>query len=194
MACKLASLRCNTEAPRSVFLSDAVCPRPAGSRCHLTPFHREGVLNAHRSLVLRRPKSSLQPLRLIALLLIALGIQVASQAQPDSSPPIDRKTQAAIIDSVSAVLREEYVFPDVARKMEELLRKNLKDGKYTEITDPAAFAEKLGEDLRSVSHDKHLQLQHLTPGTGGKLWPFHRRSSGCGISNGSVHRFRVPEG
>jgi len=113
-------------------------------------------------------RTYLQPLHLIALLLIAVGIQAVAQAQPGSGPSIDRKTQAAIIDSVSAVLREEYVFPDVARKMEELLRKNLKDGKYAEITDPAAFAEKLGEDLRSVSHDKHLRLQHLTPGPGGE--------------------------
>ncbi len=41
-----------------------------------------------------------QPLHLIAFLLIALVIQAAAQAQPDSGPPIDRKTQAAIIDSV----------------------------------------------------------------------------------------------
>ena len=113
-------------------------------------------------------RAPLQFLRLIALLLIASGIHSAAQAQPGVGPTIDRKTQAAIIDSVSAVLREEYVFPDVARKMEELLRKNLKDGKYAETTDPAAFAEKLGEDLRSVSHDKHLQVQHFTSGPGGQ--------------------------
>jgi retinol-binding protein 3 len=121
----------------------------------------------------------LQPFRLIAFLLTALAIQAAAQAQPDSGPPIDRKTQAAIIDSVSAVLREEYVFPDVARKMEEFLRKNLKDGKYTEITDPAAFVERLGEDLRSVSHDKHLQIQHFSPGAMGgdtTLSPLQQRT------------------
>ena len=75
-------------------------------------------------------RAPLQFFCFIALLLIASGIQSAAQAQPGAGQSIDRKTQAAIIDSVSAVLREEYVFPDVARKMEELLRKNLKDGKY----------------------------------------------------------------
>ena len=110
---------------------------------------------------------SLRPLRPIAFLLIALGIQATAQAQPDSGRQIDRKTQAAIIDSVSAVLNEEYVFPEVARKMEESVRRNLSDGKYAEVTDPAGFAEKLGEDLRSVSHDKHLQVQYLVPGADG---------------------------
>jgi len=98
------------------------------------------------------------------LLLIASGIQAAAQPQPDSGMSIDRKTQAAIIDSVGAALREEYVFPDVAKKMDALIRKNFMDGKYTRVTDPAAFAEKLADDLRSVSHDRHLQVRYLTPG------------------------------
>lgn len=101
---------------------------------------------------------------LLSLLLIALGIQAAAQPQPDSGMSIGRKTQTAIIDSVGAALREEYVFPDVAKKMEAFIRKNLIDGRYTEITDPAAFAEKLAEDLRSVSHDKHLRIRYLSPG------------------------------
>ncbi|MCC6396373.1 MAG: hypothetical protein IT282_05100 [Bacteroidetes bacterium] len=101
---------------------------------------------------------------LIALLMTATGIQVAAQPQSGSAPSIDRKVQSIIIDSVSFALREEYIFADVAGKMEGLLRKNLKDGKYTEITDPGVFLEKLSEELRSVSHDKHLHVRYLAPG------------------------------
>jgi hypothetical protein len=92
-------------------------------------------------------------------------LQADAQLQSSPVPDIDRKTQMATIDSVSAALREEYVFPDVARQMETLLRKNFKDGRYEKILDPAGFAEKLTEDLRSVSHDKHLRVQYLTPGS-----------------------------
>ena len=45
--------------------------------------------------------SPLQSLRLMAYLLIAFGIHSAAQAQPDAGLSIDRKTEAAIIDSTT---------------------------------------------------------------------------------------------
>ena len=81
----------------------------------------------------------------------------------ENIPAIDSKTQAAIIDSVSKALNDIYVFPDVAKNMEKLILKNLKDGKYQKITNLVEFANQLTEDLRSVSHDKHLGVRPLPP-------------------------------
>ncbi len=124
---------------------------------------KEYKMNTDPSFISAR-NASLSVLCLIALLLMAPGIQVAVQPQPGTVPSIDRKTQSIIIDSVSSALKEDYVFADVARKMEDLLRKNLKDGKYAEFADPAAFVERLSEELRSLSHDKHLHVRYLAPG------------------------------
>jgi hypothetical protein len=96
---------------------------------------------------------------------VILAFQAHGQQQPASAPRLDRKTQASIIDSVTAALQEEYVFPAVAEKMKILLRTNLKEGAYGEITDPTRFAERMTEDLRSVSHDKHLGVRYLPPGS-----------------------------
>jgi hypothetical protein len=98
------------------------------------------------------------------LVLTGFVFQTAyGQFNAENMPTVDSKAQAAIIDSVSKVLNEVYVFPDVAKNMEKLIRKNLKDGKYKKITNLVEFSELLTRDLRSVSHDKHLGVRPLPP-------------------------------
>lgn len=92
-----------------------------------------------------------------------LSINLSAQQSRNEIRAIDSKTQAAIIDSVSKALNEIYVFPDVAKNMEKLIRKNLKDGKYENTTNLVEFANQLTEDLRSISHDKHLGVRPLPP-------------------------------
>jgi hypothetical protein len=63
-----------------------------------------------------------------------------------------------VIDSLVTMLNREYVFPDKAKEMGELIQKNLQEGLYEQYTDPVEFSEKVTEDLRSISQDKHLWL------------------------------------
>lgn len=90
-------------------------------------------------------------------------LNASGQLIAEKIPTIDSKTQAAIIDSVSKALNEVYVFPEVAKKMEDLVRKNYKDGKYNKITNLVEFTNLLTSDLQSVSKDKHLRIRPLPP-------------------------------
>jgi retinol-binding protein 3 len=63
------------------------------------------------------------------------------------------------IDAAIAKLNENYVFPDVAKKMEEAVRARQKAGEYDQITNGDAFAERLTRDFREVSKDRHLGVQ-----------------------------------
>src|SRR5215831_4397973 len=74
----------------------------------------------------------------------------------DMNMKIDAATRARVIDEAVAKLNEFYVFPDSAKKMAEAVQAQLKSGAYDAITDGDDFAAKLTEDLRAVSHDKHL--------------------------------------
>lgn len=76
----------------------------------------------------------------------------------DGSVRIEPAEQKQVIDSVSKRLLDNYVFPDVAKKMSELLQENYKKGVYQSTISVATFAEKLTDDLRSVSKDKHLRV------------------------------------
>ncbi|MBC7974864.1 MAG: S41 family peptidase [Myxococcales bacterium] len=65
-----------------------------------------------------------------------------------------------VIEGSIAALRRLYVFPDVAAKLETLLRDRARAGAYNRITSAKALADQLTNDLQSVSHDKHMRMRH----------------------------------
>ena len=71
---------------------------------------------------------------------------------------LEKSTKAAIIDWMCLKLNEIYVFPDVAKKMDEYLRNKLKDGDYDSISDPGTFTRILRGDLIKISHDRHFNV------------------------------------
>ncbi len=91
-------------------------------------------------------------------LLLLLAAAPALAAPPEAQPAINAKDRTAIIDDIAAALRDIYVFPDVARRMEEHVRRRLQSGAYDRLGTLEIFTEKLTEDLRSVSHDLHLAV------------------------------------
>lgn len=95
------------------------------------------------------------------LLVICLLGSAHGQGTEAQTKPVDAALQLEIIDSVAAALNEVYVYPDVAKQMEKFVRKQYKQKVYQEITDMSAFAAQLTEDLRSISHDRHLSVQYV---------------------------------
>jgi hypothetical protein len=88
---------------------------------------------------------------------LAAALAIPALAAPPPAPPaVNAQDRAAIIDDISAALNETYVFPETAKKMEEHMRSQLKSGAYDRLGRMDTFADKLTEDLRSVSHDLHL--------------------------------------
>ncbi len=69
---------------------------------------------------------------------------------------IDAATRARVIDGAIAKLDEFYVFPGLAKKMGLAIRARAGRGEYDLLRDGTAFAKRLTEDFRDVSHDKHL--------------------------------------
>jgi hypothetical protein len=72
---------------------------------------------------------------------------------------VDAALRARVIDATIAKLNELYIFPETAKKMEEALREFQRKAAYDAITDARAFATLLTEQLRAVSHDKHLRVE-----------------------------------
>ncbi|MEA2603424.1 MAG: hypothetical protein QOF89_4416 [Acidobacteriota bacterium] len=102
---------------------------------------------------------------------LAAALAVPALAAPPSPPTVNAQGRAAIIDDIAAALNETYVFPETAKKMEEIMRRQLKSGAYDSLGTMDAFTQKLTEDLRSVSHDLHLGVvwdpEPPAGGTGG---------------------------
>ena len=64
------------------------------------------------------------------------------------------------VNSISRMLYENYIFPEVSLKMENYIKLKLSEHKYDSVSDPVQFAEQLTNDLQSVSKDKHIRVQY----------------------------------
>jgi hypothetical protein len=71
---------------------------------------------------------------------------------------LENSTKTAIIDWICLKMNEIYVFPDVAKKMEEHIRTKQKNGDYDKISNPRAFVRQLRGDLVAISHDRHFNV------------------------------------
>lgn len=114
-------------------------------------------------------------------MLLALAISVCCACaipQATSTPPV-KLTKAMKDEAVSGLvkaLNDNYVFPDVAKKMETSFRDRQRKGEYDAITEGPAFAKLLTEHAQAVSKDKHLRVQFHNnkvqmPGMGGGPTP-----------------------
>ena len=69
---------------------------------------------------------------------------------------LDRSSKAKIIDEIAGLITENYVFPDIAKKMASHIKSRFKANAYDSATSLRTFAEELTKDLRSVNDDAHL--------------------------------------
>jgi len=95
------------------------------------------------------------------VLLVLQPVAVWGQKTASDEPPdrqIDAEFQAEVIDSVAVALNEIYVFPDVAKEMENHLRKQFKKKAYRDLTSCQEFVNQLTKDLREISKDRHLAV------------------------------------
>jgi C-terminal processing protease CtpA/Prc len=96
---------------------------------------------------------------LVLLVLQLTAVAVAQQPeQPDLA--IDAATRTQVIDGVLKRLNDSYVFPEVAKKMEQSIRERVGKKEYDQITSAKEFATKLTSDLQAVSNDKHLRVRY----------------------------------
>jgi retinol-binding protein 3 len=99
--------------------------------------------------------------RLAILCLLALSGAVIGFAQPEQPDlTIDAAARTQVIDSILKRLNDSYVFPDVAKKMEQSIRERVDKKEYDQITSAKEFATRLTTDLQAVSHDKHLRVRY----------------------------------
>ncbi len=90
----------------------------------------------------------------LTLLLAAIlgSIVTAQEVQ------LDPKLRHQTVDAVSRLLGDNYVYPEVAAKMNEHIAAQSKSGVYETIKLPAEFAIRLTKDLQDISKDKHLRV------------------------------------
>src|SRR5690606_22107355 len=99
----------------------------------------------------------------LPLLAVLLTVGPAS-AQPGPVPAaLDADARRAVVESAAQTLRERYIFPDVGERAAAAIEAALADGRYDELEQPWAFAERLTADLQAVAADKHMRVSAPGP-------------------------------
>ncbi len=73
-----------------------------------------------------------------------------------SSQELDTTAKGKIIEEMTRLIEEKYVFPDVARKIADSIRSRYEKEAYDPIATLPDFLRQLTKDLRSVNNDAHL--------------------------------------
>jgi len=94
------------------------------------------------------------------LLLAILALPAAAQFGPPKDFTITAAEREQAIKGAIARLNENYVYPDVAKKMGDAVAARAAKGEYASITSAKALADKLTADFREVSKDKHLHMEY----------------------------------
>jgi CubicO group peptidase (beta-lactamase class C family) len=81
-----------------------------------------------------------------------------AQSQQGADMTLDATTRAAVIEGALKNLNDAYVFPEVAKKMEQAVRERLARKEYDAVSSPAQLVSLLTAHLREVSKDKHLRM------------------------------------
>ena len=64
-----------------------------------------------------------------------------------------------VIESLSRLMNNHYVFPDVAKQTEEHLKTQLIEGYFDQFENDEDFANALTESVQSVNKDKHMRIR-----------------------------------
>jgi hypothetical protein len=69
---------------------------------------------------------------------------------------LDSAMRQAIVEEISRLLNDNYIFPETAKKMEEQIRMRFKNGYYDKLNGAREFAQAVSQDITAVAKDKHL--------------------------------------
>jgi retinol-binding protein 3 len=94
------------------------------------------------------------------LICIALLTGMTLQTNKVSAQSLDATDRTSAINGILRELNEGYIFPEVAKKMEQSIREKEAKGAYKNITDGLALAQQLTKDLQAICHDLHVNVNY----------------------------------
>lgn len=97
----------------------------------------------------------------IAMTLLSAGSSPYAVASPLPNPgtkPVDQKEQKQLINALIAAFNSDYVFADVAKKLESELHADLRKNLFARSAAGPDLANALTQRLREITRDKHIRV------------------------------------
>jgi hypothetical protein len=105
-----------------------------------------------------------RPYHFVAMMLVVGSLTVDRAHGQGVDRTIDGPERAAVIDGVLGKILKIYVYPDVAKQMEQAIRDRQAKQEYDTISSGREFAEVLTRHLREVCKDNHLGVDFHAQG------------------------------
>jgi len=102
-------------------------------------------------------------LRLFTLISVLISSLIFSSIVQAKSLEINAEQRKEVVERISQIIIENYVFPDVAVQSATYIQKQLQSGQYNGINSADRLAAKLTLDLQQVNHDKHMEVRVNKP-------------------------------
>lgn len=97
--------------------------------------------------------------RMLITLLLAAAAHASAHEAPSPSAALDAAARQAIVKELAQSVEDNYVFPQVAKKVAAHLRARHAKNAYASADTAAALADFLTADLRSVGQDLHFSVR-----------------------------------
>jgi C-terminal processing protease CtpA/Prc len=94
---------------------------------------------------------------------VLLTTVLFSSVAQSKSIELNEGQRKEVVEGISKIIIENYVFPKVAQKNANFIQEQFKSGKYNEIIDAVKFAKQLTIDLQKINHDKHMVVRVKKP-------------------------------
>jgi C-terminal processing protease CtpA/Prc len=85
---------------------------------------------------------------------------IAMAAMAQQAPALTEQDKKDTIEALLGALNESYVFPDLAKKAEEAVRRALAEGAYKGLDAGQPFAARLASDINAVLKDAHFRIRY----------------------------------
>lgn len=93
----------------------------------------------------------------ILALIFNLGLSCAQETV------LSKEYKEQVVNSLSQLMNDYYVFPEVAKQTEAHLKKQLAEGYYDAFETDEALATALTESVQSINKDKHMRIWKNRP-------------------------------
>ncbi len=73
---------------------------------------------------------------------------------------LTKQMKSEIVGTFTRELKRNYIFPEIAAKLEVQLSRKVQNSDYDRISDPQQFADTLNVAIRNIASDNHLGIKY----------------------------------
>ncbi len=102
--------------------------------------------------------------RYACLMMLAMLMPAGANAQaPSDNPTLTATNRDSLVEQVAELMREIYVFPEVAEEMASAMEQKHFEGGYNSFQTLNDLTQQITLDLQAISRDKHLSVMPAPP-------------------------------